>query len=87
MIKILVVTLFTVNICIAGQSLYENRCMSCHGQRGAKQEGDAPKIGGQHQFYLILMMERFKDSRVHSSIVLTNKERKSLANYIGSLKK
>ncbi len=43
-----------------GRKLYESKCVSCHGKLGeGKESQKAPRIAGQHAWYLKTQLENF----------------------------
>jgi cytochrome c553 len=75
-----------------GQKLY-NRCVACHGKQGEGIEAQkAPRIGGQHDWYIYSSLVAFKNKeRVNPTMYpfiknLSDAEYQDLAAYISTLK-
>ena len=76
-----------------GHDLY-GKCVVCHGKRGeGKKSQNAPRLGGQHDWYLLTQLENMK-SKVRVNKVmdpyikkLDSQDFKDLAAYISKLPK
>lgn len=76
-----------------GQTLYENNnCMMCHGNNGQgipSQQG--PRIGGQHDWYLLTSLNNFKSKERKNPEMypyieaLSEQDFKDLAAYVSTL--
>lgn len=75
-----------------GEKLFQT-CIQCHGERGeGKKDKKAPRIGGQHDWYILQSLIMFKKKqRINPEMYpyiksLTEQDFKDLASYIGELK-
>ena len=75
----------------AGQQKAEATCVACHGAQGNKSiDPSYPKLGGQHQDYLIQTLNAYKTGARKNPIMgaqaasLSSKEIKDLAAYYAS---
>ena len=75
-----------------GEELFKT-CIQCHGEKGeGKKEKKAPRIGGQHDWYILESLIEFKKKgRINPEMYpfiksLTQQDFKDLASYIGELK-
>ncbi|MCY4524716.1 MAG: cytochrome c [Halobacteriovoraceae bacterium] len=75
-----------------GKELFKT-CIQCHGEKGeGNKEKNAPRIGGQHDWYILSSLIQFKKKeRINPEMYpyiksLSEKDFKDLASYIGGLK-
>ena len=48
---------------MAGEVIF-NHCMACHGEQGmGDEDNEAPRLAGQHSWYLVTQLENFRASR------------------------
>ena len=48
---------------IAGEAVFQN-CMACHGEQGmGDEDNEAPRLAGQHSWYLVTQLENFRAAR------------------------
>lgn len=74
-----------------GKNLY-SRCVSCHGNAGeGKESQNAPRIGGQHDWYIYSSLVQFKTGERKNAVMmpfiknLSDSDFKDLAAYISTL--
>jgi cytochrome c553 len=92
-VLVLILFCFTAN----ANSLYKKKCMSCHGKNAeGKKSQKAPKLAGQHAWYLESQIKLIRDKKRksgHSKRMypfvkkLTNKEIKEVAKYLEGIEK
>ncbi len=79
---------------VAGQRLYQTRCVECHGPSGeGRSEQSIPAIGGQHYRYLLEQLTNFSEghrrdtnhSAIHAAASLTQTERQQVADFLSRL--
>jgi len=47
----------------AGDAVFQN-CMACHGDQGqGDEDNEAPRLAGQHSWYLVTQLENFRAGR------------------------
>lgn len=75
-----------------GKALYSS-CVQCHGDQGmGKLEEKAPKIAGQHEWYIINQLNAFKNkTRINPKMYpyikdLSSKDYEDLAAFVSKLK-
>ena len=75
-----------------GQELFK-ACIQCHGEKGmGKSEKDAPRIAGQHDWYIVSSLKAFRsgEKRQNPAMLpyienLSEQDFKDLAAYISAL--
>lgn len=97
--KINIITLLTLVIssayagdAVKGQALYST-CIQCHGERGLGNiEQKAPKIAGQHEWYILNQLNAFKaKTRINEKMYpyikdLSSSDYEDLAAFVSKLK-
>ena len=68
------------------------KCIECHGEKGlGKKEKDAPRISGQHDWYIETSIKSFQDGTRNNPVMLpyiknlTDEDIKDLAAHISTL--
>ena len=79
----------------AGKKLHEERCASCHGDVGEKNEQETPRLAGQWPAYLYNQLREFHDiefatqepAKMHERVQkLSDSEIKALSQYYAGVK-
>jgi cytochrome c553 len=76
-----------------GKTLYQQKCVSCHGANAeGKAAQKAPKLAGQHDWYLVTQLKNFREKkRLNPAMLpfiknLTDQDYEDLAAHISALK-
>jgi cytochrome c553 len=78
---------------VKGQALYEKNCVSCHGAQGeGNVEQKAPRLRGQHDWYVVTQLQNFKNGTRQNPPMLpfikdlTEADMNDLGSYINKMK-
>lgn len=94
--KYLILFLISFSFTVNANKLYKRKCISCHGKKAeGKKSMKAPKLAGQHAWYLSDQIKLIRDKKRTSGNSkrmypfvkkLKDSEIKELAKYLESLK-